>query len=180
MKRSKALLLAAGIGAMTLTGFHGANAASKENTLVMTLKCGPVTIEMFKDKAPAHVAQIKKLVRQGFYNGIIFHRVIAGFMAQTGDPTGTGMGGSRLPDLKAEFNSVPFDRGVVGMARSSMPDSANSQFFIMYAPKYHLNGQYTAWGRVTKGMDCVDKINKGEPPAHPDKIIKMQVLADIK
>ncbi len=149
-----------------------------ENTLYLDLKDGRVTIKLRPDLAPNHVARIKKLAREGFYDGIIFHRVIDGFMAQTGDPTGTGMGGSEEPNLKAEFTNAPFKRGVVGMARAASPDSANSQFFIMFADGSFLNGQYTVWGEVVDGMDAVDKIAKGEPPANPDKIIKMQVAAD--
>ncbi len=163
----------AGAVALGLTATM-ANTASAV-TIVMQLKCGEVEIKAFKALAPGHVKRISGLAKQGFYNGIVFHRVIAGFMAQTGDPTGTGRGGSKLPDLKAEFNKVPFDRGIVGMARSSSPDSANSQFFIMLDKGYFLNEKYTAFGKVTKGMDCVDKINKGEPPTRPDKIIKMYV-----
>ncbi len=144
-------------------------------TIVMKLKCGEVEIKPFMALAPNHVNRIASLAKKGFYNGIIFHRVIAGFMAQTGDPTGTGRGGSKLPDLKAEFNRAPFDRGIVGMARSSSPDSANSQFFIMLAAGHFLNEKYTAFGKVTKGMSCIDKINKGEPPRNPDKILKMYV-----
>ncbi|MCX7351080.1 MAG: peptidylprolyl isomerase [Alphaproteobacteria bacterium] len=133
-------------------------------------------ITLRPDLAPKHVAQITKLAKEGFYNGIIFHRVIEGFMAQTGDPTGTGMGGSKLPDIKAEFTQEPFKRGAVGMARSSDPDSANSQFFIMFAPGDFLNGQYTVWGQVDEtGMACVDQIARGEPPANPDKMIKVTV-----
>jgi len=153
----------------------GASGVQAGDEIVMKLKCGNVHIKTFNALAPAHVKQISALAKRGFYNGIIFHRVIPGFMAQTGDPTGTGRGGSDLPNIKAEFNNVPFDRGIVGMARSSSPNSANSQFFIMFAKGYFLNGKYTAWGKVVKGMDCIDKINKGEPPANPDKIIKMQV-----
>ena len=149
-----------------------------ENTLHLQLKCGQVVIKLRPDAAPKHVAQIKTLVRRGFYDGIIFHRVIEGFMAQTGDPTGTGTGGSDLPDIPAEFNKIAFHRGVVGMARSSNPNSANSQFFIMFRAGRFLDGQYTAWGQVVSGMGCVDQINKGEPPANPDKIIKLQVAAD--
>jgi cyclophilin family peptidyl-prolyl cis-trans isomerase len=119
--------------------------------------------------------QLKTLASKGFYDGIVFHRVIDGFMAQTGDPTGTGTGSSDLPDLPAEFSSEPFQRGTVGMARSSNPNSANSQFFIMFAPGDFLNGQYTVVGSVSSGMECIDQINKGEPPANPDKIIKMSV-----
>ena len=133
-------------------------------------------ITLRPDLAPKHVAQITKLAKDGFYNGIIFHRVIDGFMAQTGDPTGTGMGGSKLPDIQAEFTQEPFKRGTVGMARSSDPNSANSQFFIMFAPGDFLNGQYTVWGQVDeKGMACVDKIERGEPPANPDKMVKVTV-----
>jgi peptidylprolyl isomerase len=145
----------------------------------MDLKDGRVVIELLPKVAPNHVAQIKKLTRAGFYNGIIFHRVIAGFMAQTGDPTGTGTGGSTLPDLKAEFNDETFWRGAVGMARSSDPDSANSQFFICLDTADFLDGQYTLFGRVVEGMEFVDNIAKGEPPANPDKIIRMQVAADV-
>jgi peptidylprolyl isomerase len=121
------------------------------------------------------VAQVTALARKGFYDGIIFHRVIDGFMAQTGDPTGTGMGGSDMPDIPAEFSREPYVRGTVGMARSSNPNSANSQFFIMFTEYPSLNGNYTVWGKVSSGMDCIDQINKGEPPANPDKIIKMSV-----
>jgi cyclophilin family peptidyl-prolyl cis-trans isomerase len=149
-----------------------ANAAQQ---IVMELKCGPVIIDLRPDLAPKHVEQVTALAAKGFYDGIIFHRVIDGFMAQTGDPTGTGTGGSDLPDIAAEFSSEPFQRGTVGMARSSNPDSANSQFFIMFAQGDFLNGQYTVWGQVSSGMECVDQINKGEPPADPDKIIKMSV-----
>ena len=151
-----------------------------ENTLYMDIPYGRVVIKLRPDLAPNHVAQVKKLARQGFYDGTPFHRVIEGFMAQGGDPTGTGMGGSKLPDLKAEFTNTPFVRGVIGAARSDDPDSANSQFFIMFAPAPNLNGQYTVWGEVVEGMDLVDKIKRGEPPANPDKIIKLQVAADAK
>jgi cyclophilin family peptidyl-prolyl cis-trans isomerase len=149
-----------------------------ENALVMELKCGEVRHRAQARRGPNHVERIKELTREGFYDGIIFHRVIDGFMAQTGDPTGTGMGGSERPDVPAEFSDVPFTRGTVGMARSSDPDSANSQFFIMFDEGSFLNGQYTVWGEVVEGMDCVDQINKGEPPADPDEIIRMQVMAD--
>lgn len=157
-----------------------ARAASKENTLYLDLKDGRVTIALRPDVAPKHVARLKKLAREGFYDGIIFHRVIDGFMAQTGDPTGTGMGGSKYPDLPAEFSSVPFVRGTLGMARSSNPNSANSQFFITFHSADFLDGKYTVVGKVIKGMDLVDKIARGEPPSNPDKIIKMQVAADVK
>jgi peptidylprolyl isomerase len=153
----------------------GATAAQAADQIVMELKCGPVVIDLRPDLAPKHVAQIKTLASKGFYDGIIFHRVIAGFMAQTGDPTGTGTGGSDLPDIPAEFSSEPYVRGTVGMARSSNPNSANSQFFIMFTEYPSLNGNYTVWGKVSSGMNCIDQINKGEPPANPDKIIKMSV-----
>lgn len=156
----------------------GASDLDPENTLYLDLKDGRVTIRLRPDLAPKHVERIKTLARDGFYDGIIFHRVIDGFMAQTGDPTGTGTGGSDLPDLPAEFSDAPFQRGVIGMARTSDPNSANSQFFIMFADAPHLNGQYTVWGEVVEGMDLVDRIAKGQPPANPDKIIKMQVAAD--
>ncbi|WP_417685831.1 peptidylprolyl isomerase [Roseibium sp.] len=149
-----------------------------ENTLYLDLKDGRVTIKLRPDLAPNHVDRIKKLTRDGFYDGIVFHRVIDGFMAQTGDPTGTGMGGSEEPDLSAEFSNAPFKRGVLGMARAANPDSANSQFFIMFADGDWLNGQYTVWGEVVDGMEFVDNIARGEPPANPDRIIKMQVAAD--
>ncbi|MGI9356941.1 MAG: peptidylprolyl isomerase [Rhizobiaceae bacterium] len=138
-----------------------AHAAGPENTLVVELKDGPVEIELYPEAAPNHVERIKILANDGFYDGVKFHRVIAGFMAQTGDPTGTGTGGSDKPDLKAEFNDRPFERGVLGMARAQNPDSANSQFFIMFAPAPHLNGQYTAFGKVTSGMEAIDKIKRG-------------------
>lgn len=167
--------------AMVLAGAGVGSVASAEpeNTLVMTLKddC-KVTIDLKPDLAPKHVDQIKKLTRQGFYDGIVFHRVIDGFMAQTGDPTGTGMGGSELPDIPAEFSNEPFTRGTVGMARSQDPNSANSQFFIMFADGSFLNGQYTVFGQVTEGMDCVDQIVRGEPPDNPDKIVSMKLMKD--
>lgn len=164
----------------TLAAGGTANAADPENTLFLDLKDGRVVIELYPDKAPKHVERIKTLTRKGFYNGVVFHRVIEGFMAQTGDPTGTGTGGSDLPDLPAEFNSVNFGRGVIGAARTSDPNSANSQFFICFNDCSFLNGQYTVWGKVISGMDFVDKITRGEPPANPDKIVKMEVAADAK
>jgi len=176
-KRAAVLGLALGLWALAPAS---AQKLDPENTIVMELKCGKVTIRLRPDVAPKHVEQIKALTREGFYDGIVFHRVIDGFMAQSGDPTGTGMGGSRRPDLPAEFSEVAFERGVVGMARSQDPNSANSQFFIMFAPGRFLDRQYTVWGEVVEGMDCVDKINKGEPPASPDKIVKMQVMKDMK
>ena len=151
----------------------------KENTLYIDLKDGRVVIEMRPDLAPKHVAQIKKLAREGKYDGIVFHRVIEGFMAQSGDPTGTGTGGSELPDLKSEFNAEPHVRGVCSMARSSNPNSANSQFFICFDDATFLDGQYTAWGKVTEGMDAVDALPKGEPPRAPGKIVTARVAADL-
>ncbi|WP_421695089.1 peptidylprolyl isomerase [Aestuariivirga sp.] len=143
---------------------------------VETSKGCSFEITLRGDLAPKHVAQVTKLAKEGFYNNIVFHRVIDGFMAQTGDPTGTGMGGSKLPDIKAEFTQEPFKRGTVGMARSQDPDSANSQFFVMFADGSFLNGQYTVWGQVDEqGMACVDKIARGEPPANPDKMTKVTV-----
>jgi peptidylprolyl isomerase len=155
-------------------------AEDPSNLLTMQLKDGPVVIRMRPDLAPKHVEQIKTLVKRGFYDGIVFHRVIEGFMAQTGDPTGTGMGGSDLPNIPAEFSKATFGRGTLGMARSSSPNSANSQFFICFAPSPFLDGQYTVWGEVISGMDHVDKIKRGEPPANPDKIISMKLGADAK
>jgi peptidylprolyl isomerase len=156
-----------------------AQSADPDNTIIMTLKddC-KVTIALRPDLAPKHVAQIKALTAEKFYDGIVFHRVIDGFMAQTGDPTGTGMGGSKLPDIPAEFSNEPFKRGTLGMARSQDPNSANSQFFIMFAEGSFLNGQYTVFGEVTEGMDCVDAITRGEPPANPDKIVSMKLMKD--
>lgn len=144
-------------------------------TLVMTLKCGDVTIALRPDLAPRHVERIEELVREKFYDGLTFHRVIDGFMAQTGDPTGTGMGGSSKPDLKAEFSKAHFERGSVGMARAQDPNSANSQFFIMFADGGFLDGQYTLFGTVTQGMGCVDEITRGEPPAVPDRILRVRL-----
>ncbi len=151
-------------------------ALAAEKIKIETSKGCSFDITLRSDLAPKHVAQITKLAKDGFYDGIVFHRVIDGFMAQTGDPTGTGMGGSKLPDIKAEFTPEPFKRGTVGMARSSDPDSGNSQFFVMFAPGDFLNGQYTVWGQVDEtGMACVDQIARGEPPATPDKMIKVTV-----
>ena len=151
-----------------------------ENTLIIETTKGRVVIAMRPDLAPKHVAHIKKLAREGFYDGIVFHRVIDGFMAQTGCPSGTGTGGSKLPNLKAEFNAEPHVRGVCSMARSSSPDSANSQFFICFADASFLDKQYTAWGKVIEGMENVDKIKKGEPVREPDKMISMKVATDVK
>ncbi|MBT9288358.1 peptidylprolyl isomerase [Prosthecodimorpha staleyi] len=155
-------------------------AADPENTLVMETTKGRVVIELRPDLAPGHVERIKKLAREKFYDGIVFHRVIDGFMAQTGCPRGTGTGGSSYPDLKAEFNTEPHVRGVCSMARAQNPNSANSQFFICFEDARFLDRQYTVWGKVTEGMENVDKIKRGEPVRDPDKIVSLRVLADEK
>jgi cyclophilin family peptidyl-prolyl cis-trans isomerase len=164
--------------------------ADPENTLVVELKDGGrVVIEMLPEVAPKHVERIRSLVRAGEYDNVAFHRVIDGFMAQTGDVANgdmednfnirrAGTGGSKHPDLPAEFSKLPFDRGIVGMARSQNPNSANSQFFIMLNDGHFLNGQYTVWGRVTEGMEHVDAITRGEPPSDPDRMIRVRVAAD--
>ncbi len=157
----------------------------KENTLYIDLKDGRVVVKMRPDIAPKHVERVKKLAREGFYDGIVFHRVIRGFMAQTGDPTGTGMGGSDYPDLPAEFSNEPHVKGTLSMARSRSPHSANSQFFIVFKRAGHLDGQYTVWGHVVDGMEYVNKIKKGSSydngkVTNPDKMIKVQVAADVK
>ena len=144
-------------------------------TLTLTLDTGDVVIKLRPDLAPKHVERIAALANDGFYDGVVFHRVIPGFMAQGGDPTGTGMGGSKLPDLPAEFNREPHIRGVCSMARSSNPNSANSQFFICFDDATFLDGQYTVWGEVTEGMEHVDALPKGEPPREPGKIVKATV-----
>jgi len=161
-----------------------------ENTILIELKDGTVTIELLPDVAPQHSARMKELARAGKYDGVVFHRVIDGFMAQTGDVEHgnldgggnirrAGTGGSDLPDLPAEFSKLPHDRGTLGAARSQNPNSANSQFFINFNDNHFLNGQYTVYGRVTSGMEHVDKIVRGEPPANPDKMISMKVAADV-
>ncbi len=160
-----------------------------ENTLVITLGGGDVLVEMLPDVAPEHVARIKALARAGDYDNVAFHRVIDGFMAQTGDVAHgdmedgfnirrAGTGGSKHPDLPAEFSKLPFDRGMLGMARSSSPNSANSQFFIMFKDGHFLNGQYTVWGRVVSGMEHVDALARGEPPASPDRMHRVTVAVD--
>ena len=151
-----------------------------ENTLVMDTTQGKVTIALRPDLAPKHVERIKTLAREGFYDGIVFHRVIEGFMAQTGCPQGTGTGGSKLGNLDAEFNAEPHVRGVCSMARSQNPNSANSQFFICFGDAGFLDKQYTVWGKVVEGMDNVDKIKRGEPVQNPDKIKSLKVAADVK
>ena len=153
--------------------------ADPENTLVIETTKGKVVIAMRPDLAPNHVAHIKKLAREGFYDGIVFHRVIDGFMAQTGDPTGTGTGSSKYPNLKQEFNAEPHVRGVASMARSQNPDSANSQFFIVFNDAKFLDRQYTVWGKVIEGMENVDQIKRGEPVRDPDKMLTVKVAADI-
>jgi cyclophilin family peptidyl-prolyl cis-trans isomerase len=156
-----------------------------QNTLYLDTKDGRITIRLRPDLAPKHVERTKALTKRGFYDGIVFHRVIPGFMAQTGDPTGTGMGGSDLPNLPAEFTPTPYKRGSLGMARSQSPNSANSQFFICYDGCGGLTGQYTLFGEVVSGMDVVDKIKKGSAAENgkvvsPDKIVKMQIAADAR
>lgn len=166
-----------------------AEAADLENTILVELKDGTVTIELMPAIAPEHCKRMKELARAGAYDNVVFHRVIDGFMAQTGDVANgnaekdfnlrsAGTGSSDLPDLPAEFSKIPHDRGTLGAARSSNPNSANSQFFINFSDNHFLNGQYTVYGRVTKGMDLVDAITKGEPPADPDRMISMKVAAD--
>jgi peptidylprolyl isomerase len=176
------------VGGLTLlTGVETAFAETldPQNTVYLDTKDGRISIRLRPDLAPKHVAQIKALVKRGFYDGIVFHRVIDGFMAQTGDPTGTGTGKSDLPNIPAEFTDTPFKRGTLGMARSQEPNSANSQFFICFAEAPFLNHQYTVFGEVISGMDVVDKIKKGDKSrngevASPDKIVKMRLAADAK
>lgn len=154
-------------------------AVAPDNVLLLYLSNGgKVTIRLMPEWAPHHVERIKLLARQGFYNGLVFHRVIDGFMAQTGDPTGTGASGSELPDLKAEFNPMPHLRGTVSMARTNEPDTANSQFFIVFYPRMSLDRKYTNFGRVIGGMDAVDAITRGEPPQNPTKIVQASIAAD--
>ena len=169
-------VLAAGLSlALTTAAF----ALEKANTLLLDLKDGQVKIELLPDVAPNHVERIRSLANSGFYDRLKFHRVIEGFMAQTGDPRGNGTGGSSEPNLNAEFSSLPYERGTLGMARSQNPNSANSQFFIMFAPAPHLNGQYTVFGKVIEGMEAVDKIKRGSRALNgsvdnPDTIVKMR------
>jgi peptidylprolyl isomerase len=176
----KVLAVVAVLGIAFLAGT--ATAQTRENMLYLELKDGRVVIELMPDLAPQHVARIKELARKKFYDGIVFHRVIDGFMAQTGDPTGTGTGGSGQK-LAAEFSAEPHVRGIVSMARSSDPNSADSQFFIVLADAPWLDGQYTVWGRVVEGMDHVDNIKKGHPRSgavdDPDKIVSLRVAADV-
>jgi cyclophilin family peptidyl-prolyl cis-trans isomerase len=155
-----------------------AAAADPENTLIIETTKGRIVIAMRPDLAPKHVEHIKKLVREGFYDGIVFHRVIDGFMAQTGCPSGTGTGSSSYPNLEAEFSAEPHVRGVCSMARASSPDSANSQFFICFDDAGFLDKKYSVWGKVTEGMENVDKIKRGEPVQNPDKMVSVRVAAD--
>jgi cyclophilin family peptidyl-prolyl cis-trans isomerase len=186
-------LVAALLFSLTTVEAKAVDIKDPENTLVIELKTGEVVIEMLPEVAPKHVERIKKLAREGAYDNVAFHRVIDGFMAQTGDveygdmedgynPRRAGTGGSKYPDLPAEFSSVPFDRGVVGMARAQNPNSANSQFFIMFQDGHFLNNQYTVWGRVISGMEFVDKIKRGEQGSgavtDPDRMIRVYVAAD--
>jgi peptidylprolyl isomerase len=155
-------------------------AQDPENFLIMELESGPVRIKLRPDLAPGHVDRIKELAREGFYDGVKFHRVIPGFMAQGGDPTGTGSGGSEKPNLKAEFTDAHHVRGVCSMARTPNPNSANSQFFICFDDATFLDRQYTVWGEVIEGMEHVDALPQGEPPREPGRIVSMKVLADIE
>ncbi len=182
-RRRFLLSLPAVAAAIAATRLAVAQGNDPQNTLYLDTKDGRITIRLRPDLAPKHVAQIKALVKKHFYDGIVFHRVIDGFMAQTGDPTGTGTGKSDLPNIKAEFSNTPFKRGTVGMARSNDPDSANSQFFICFDDAPFLNGKYTVIGEVTSGMDVVDKIKKGSQAnngsvTNPDKIVKMRLASD--
>ena len=151
-----------------------------ENTVIIELKGGNVVIELMSDVAPEHSKRMKELARAGAYDGVIFHRVIDGFMAQTGDPTGTGTGGSQLPDIAEEFHGMPHVRGTVSMARAGSPDSANSQFFIVFYPRFNLDQNYTNFGRVIANMPAVDAIQRGEPPANPTRIVQASIAADNK
>jgi peptidylprolyl isomerase len=182
MKMNRRSLFAALLLIASATPLAAAPAPDLKNTIYLDTKDGRITILLRPDLAPKNVAQIETLTKQGFYNGIVFHRVIAGFMAQTGDPTGTGTGGSKLPNLPAEFTATPFKRGTLGMARSDDPNSANSQFFICFADASFLNGKYTVIGEVISGMDIVDKIKQGVGQDgmvdNPDKIVKMQLASD--
>ena len=176
----KFMLIIGGLFIMTTATQQEAKAADPANIINMEVSSGgTVVIELLPEIAPKHVERIKTLASEGFYNGIIFHRVISGFMAQTGDPTGTGMGGPKLPDVPAEFSDYPYKRGTIGMARSQSPDSANSQFFICFSDTgcSFLTGQYTVLGQVTSGMEHIDAVAVGEPPSSPDKIVKLTLGA---
>ena len=173
-------VLSVALALCAVTSVVWAQAPDPNSTLVIELKTGKVLIKLRPDLAPKHVERAKLLAKQGFYNGLKFHRVIDGFMAQTGDPQGTGAGGSTLPDLRAEFSREVYKRGSIGAARTANPDSANSQFFICYDGCRPLTGQYTIWGEVIEGMEHVDKIARGEPPPRPDVMLKVYLLADAK
>jgi peptidylprolyl isomerase len=173
-------VLSIALALCAVTSVVWAQAPDPNSTLVIELKTGKVLIKLRPDLAPKHVERAKLLAKQGFYNGLKFHRVIDGFMAQTGDPQGTGEGGSTLPDLRAEFSREVYKRGSIGAARTANPDSANSQFFICYDGCRPLTGQYTIWGEVIEGMEHVDKIARGEPPPRPDVMLKVYLLADAK
>ncbi len=174
----RSLTLAVALFGMTSAAMA---AGHTKNTLILTLKTGDVVIKLLPDLAPKHVARVKQLVAEGFYNGIVFHRVISGFMAQTGDPTGTGTGGSKYGNLPAEFSPYVYKRGTIGAARTRDPNTANSQFFICFGSGCRsLTGQYTVWGQVISGMNHVDAITPGEPPANPDKIIKARITSSPK
>ncbi|MFO1171518.1 MAG: peptidylprolyl isomerase [Hyphomicrobiaceae bacterium] len=169
----------AALAALVVLGSGIAHAADKANTVIMELASGKVVIELLPDLAPGHVERVKQLVTEHFYDGVPFHRVIPDFMAQTGDPTGTGTGGSKYPDLKAEFTDTPFVRGTIGAARTDNPDSANSQFFICFNDTgcAHLKGQYTVWGKVVEGMELIDAVKSGgDSVADPDKIVSMTMM----
>lgn len=181
--RRMALALAAGLTA--LPALAQQPAGDPKNTLILETKDGPVTIRLRPDLAPKHAERMRTLVARGFYDGLLFHRVIGGFMAQTGDPKGNGTGGSDLPDIPAEFSATPFKRGTVGMARSQSPNSANSQFFICLDDASFLNNNYTVIGEVTAGMDAIDKIKKGDQAnngavTNPDKIVRMRLASDAR
>ena len=166
------LIMAFGLAFALASGVCAEPAQNLKDTIYLDTKDGRIVIQLRPDLAPKHVAQIETLTKRGFYDGIVFHRVIDGFMAQTGCPRGNGTGGSKYPDLKAEFNAEPHKRGTVSMARASSPDSANSQFFICFGDAAFLDRQYTVWGKVVSGMENVDKIKRGEPVRDPDKIVK--------
>jgi peptidylprolyl isomerase len=182
LSRAYALTLALLIPAFCFSSPNISTASAAENTLILDTNKGKITIELMPDVAPKHAERMRQLAKDKFYDGVVFHRVIDGFMAQTGDPTGTGTGGSDYPDLPAEFSSVPFERGIVGMARSSSPNSANSQFFIMFDRASSLDGQYTVIGKVTSGMDIVDQIKRGDGPSgmvsNPDKITTVRLASE--
>lgn len=181
MRLFKILAFCLGLGLASFAQAQTPPTITPDNILHLQISTGgEVTVELRPDKAPAHVARIKQLTRAGFYDGLLFHRVIEGFMAQTGDPTGTGSGDSPLPDLKSEFNDLPHFRGAISMARTDDPNSANSQFFIVFQPTLRLDGKYTVFGRVLTGMQYVDAIERGEPPAAPSTIVKAWIASDGK